>query len=90
MLKINSTHSLNKHWTLSSHPSKLRFFFSTQVSKFFQYLHILLALVVLSPITEKGEIVRKMAPFREMASHAMVAIFPHMCFGDLMTTQHLD
>ena len=34
--------------------------------------------------------VRKMAPFREMASHAMVAIFPHMCFGDLMTTQHLD
>ena len=34
--------------------------------------------------------VRKMAPFSEMASHAMVAIFPHMCFGNLMTTQHLD
>ena len=74
MLKINSTHSLNKHWTLSSQPSNLSFFFSTQVSKFFQYLHILLALVVLSPITKKGEIVRK------MASHAMVAIFPQYVF----------
>jgi len=50
------------------------------VYKFFQYLHVLLALVVLSPITKKGEIVRKMAPFREMASHAMVAIFPQYVF----------
>jgi len=39
---------------------------------------------------EPSDGVRKKAPFREMASHAMVAIFPHMCFGDLMTTQHLD
>ena len=34
--------------------------------------------------------VRKMAPLREMTSRVMVALFPHMYFGDLMTTQHLD
>ena len=66
-------------------------FLTFQIGINFIFLQfILLALVVLSSITKKGEIVRKMAPFREMASHAMVAIFPHMCFGDLMTTQHLD